>query len=59
MHELEKNTNINDLTTLLAEKRNLYNQMITHEREFEEVKTLFIEIRELEKMIRDRQTEKN
>jgi hypothetical protein len=47
------------LTNLLAEKRNLYDQMITHEKPFEEVRALFIEIRELEKQIRDRQAEKN
>ncbi len=59
MNELEKNSAINELTNLLAEKKNLYNQMITHEKQFEEVKALFIEIRELEKLIQDRQAEKN
>ena len=59
MSELEKNSKINELTNLLAEKKNLYNQMITHEKQFEEVKTLFIEIRELEKLINERKTEQN
>lgn len=59
MSELEKNSKINELTNLLAEKRNLYDEMITHEKQFEEVKALFIEIRELEKLIQEEQTQKN
>lgn len=59
MSELEKNFDIKELTNLLAEKKIVYNQMITHQKEFEEVRGLFIEIRELEKLITDRQTEEN
>jgi hypothetical protein len=33
--------------------------MITHEKEFDEVRSLFIEIRELEKLIRDLQADEN
>jgi len=39
------------LAKTLAEKRNLYNQMLRENKEFEEVKILFIEIRELERSI--------
>lgn len=56
MNELEKNPGINELVNLLTEKRDLYNQMISHNKEFEEVKTLFTEIRELEKLIQVKQT---
>ena len=59
MNELEKYSKIEELTTLLATKKKLYDQMLSHEKEFEEVKTLFIEIREIEKLIQEKQMKDN
>lgn len=43
------------LVQQLKEKRNLYNQMLSKDKQFEEVKTLFLEIRDLEKSIHGKQ----
>ena len=59
MSELEKNPRIKELINLLAEKKSLYDQMISHDKEFEEVKILFTEIRELEKLIQGKQMKNN
>lgn len=59
MNELEKNSKISDLTNLLLEKKSLYNEMLAHEKQFEEVKSIFVEIRELEKLIEETRAKEN
>lgn len=41
-----------ELTAQLNLKRNLFENMLTENKEFEEVKTLFYEIRDLEKKLK-------
>lgn len=45
-------SDVDRLSDLLLEKRKVFFEMINENKEFEEVKTLFIEIRELEKSLR-------
>ena len=42
---------VEQINTLLSEKRDLYNQMISDNQEFEQVKSIFTEIRSLEKSL--------
>lgn len=44
---------LNHLTTLLNEKRSRYEKMLIDNKEFEEVKVLFSQIRELEKALKN------
>ena len=53
MSALQKNIKMDQLSILLDRKRKLYNEMVNEEKEFEAVKTLFLEIRELEKQVRN------
>ena len=55
MRESLNQTPVAQLTQKLIEKKNLYNEMLSEDKEFEEVKTLFMEIRELEKSIQETQ----
>lgn len=48
---------IEQLIDQLAEKRELYNQMLSTDKEFEEVKTIFMQIRELEKSINEEKSD--
>ena len=43
---------LNDLMHVLVEKRNIYDHMIGANKEFDEVKEIFLEIRHLEEAIR-------
>jgi len=51
MPEYPNPSELEQLTSLLIAKKNLYNEMLGNEKEFEEVKSLFIEIRDLEKSL--------
>ena len=51
MSELQTNIRMEQLSLVLDYKRKLYNEMINEEKEFEIVKILFLEIRELEKQV--------
>lgn len=46
---------VEQLTTLLEEKKHLYDQMISDNMEFDQVKTLFTEIRVLEQLLKQTQ----
>ena len=48
-----------DLRVLLDKKRHLYDQMIADNKEFDEVKSLFIEIKVLEESIQKAQVNKD
>ena len=43
--------NVEELNTLIIEKRKVYNEMLTENKEFEEVKAIFIEIKILEESL--------
>ena len=49
---------VEELHVLLDKKRHLYNQMIANNKEFDEVKALFIEIKVLEESIQKAQSTK-
>jgi hypothetical protein len=55
MIESKRISSPEELIRLLTEKRNLYNQMLSEDKEFEQVKSLFIEIKELEKSLKESQ----
>ncbi len=55
MRESLNETPVAQLTQKLIEKKNLYNKILSEDKEFEEVKTLFMEIRELEKSMQETQ----
>jgi|GEM_PF-5135604 len=57
MSESPNQISFEQMAELLIEKRNIYNTMLNEDREFEQVKSLFIEIRELEKSIQGWQDE--
>ena len=59
MTELQKRLELRGLIPLLADKRALYDQLISQEKEFDEVKVLFLEIRDLEKLVREKLAEHN
>ena len=59
MTELQKRLELSELIPLLAEKKALYDQLISQEKEFDEVKVLFLEIRDLEKLVREKLAEHN
>ena len=50
---------VEDLHVLLDKKRHLYDQMIADNKEFDEVKALFIEIKVLEESIQKAQVNKD
>ena len=50
-----KDLKIEQLTARLKEKTALYNEMINSDKQFEEVKTLFIEIKEIVKALNQMQ----
>jgi hypothetical protein len=53
-----KDLKIEQLTARLKEKTALYNEMINNNKQFEEVKTLFIEIKEIVKALTQMQEPK-
>lgn len=59
MSESTNTSPIDLLEQKLQEKRSLYNQMLAADKEFEEVKTLFVEIREIEKTLEQSQSSSN
>ena len=59
MTELLKKLELSDLVLLLAEKKAHFDRLISHDKEFDEVKVLFLEIRDIEKLIREKQAEHN
>ena len=53
------NVKVEQLQSLLVEKKHQYDQMITDNKEFDEVKAVFIEIKVLEESIQKAQAKKN
>jgi hypothetical protein len=56
---LQQNIMFNELEILLIEKRNALDKMLNENKEFEEVKILFYEIRELERRLKQQQQNMN
>lgn len=53
MNNSANHFNSEQLAQKIKEKKDLYDQMLEQNKEFEEVKTLFTEIRDLEKLMKE------